>query len=57
MTYQLDDLPGLSGTGSDVTTINQYLDDTFNVEILYALLHGLYSRLGFYCPSPICHHT
>ncbi len=57
MTYQLDDLPGLGGTDSDVTYINQYLDDHLNTEIFYALLHGLYSRLGFYCSSPICHHT
>ncbi len=55
MTYQLDVLPDLGG--SDITVINQYLDDYLNTQIFYAVLHGLYSRLGLYCSSPICHHT
>ncbi len=57
MTYQLDDLPGLSDTDSDIAYTTQYLDDHLNTEIFYVLLHGLYSHLGFYCSSPIYQHT
>ncbi|KAK0493405.1 hypothetical protein EDD18DRAFT_1333775 [Armillaria luteobubalina] len=43
MTYQLDIPPDLGG--SDITAINQYLDDHLNTQIFYALLHGIYTGL------------
>ncbi|KAK0203795.1 hypothetical protein DFS33DRAFT_1274937 [Desarmillaria ectypa] len=43
MTYQLDIPPNLSG--SDIVAIYQYLDAQLNAEILYSLLHGIYTGI------------
>ncbi|KAK0227591.1 hypothetical protein IW262DRAFT_1454732 [Armillaria fumosa] len=43
MTYQLDIPPDLGD--SDITAVNQYLDDHLNTQIFYALLHGVYTGL------------
>ncbi|KAK0465682.1 hypothetical protein IW261DRAFT_1613391 [Armillaria novae-zelandiae] len=41
MAYQVDIPPDLGD--SDITAINEYLDDHLNMQIFYALLHGIYT--------------